>query len=444
MKNQFLRSSHDFSVSAANDLHKHRVKMALYFGALAAIIVGFGWAIFFAIRHDWLIAVLDSSLLLVGLGVLLLTKKGYLRSAVFLFLISLLTLVCVICLFLDIPNTAAPRSVHQYLLAMAFLSYLFLKTERSWLKYGVPLVFLLVYLVFASSQFGIVTSYVVPDNIRIVGTWINNGLAIALMCIVLHIMLSDIHIRSQVEQELRRALQDNQFELYYQSQVDENGIIWGAEALLRWNHPLRGVVPPSEFIPLAEQTGLILQLGYWALNASCSQLAAWKKTPQCANLTLSVNVSAQQFHQVDFVNQTLQAVRRAEIDAPKLKLELTESMLVQDVDGVIIKMATLKTAGVGFALDDFGTGYSSLNYLRRLPLDLLKIDQSFVRDILTNENDAAIARTITTLGNSLGLKVVAEGVETEEQRQFLIENGCFAFQGYLFSHSLPIKEFESL
>jgi EAL domain-containing protein (putative c-di-GMP-specific phosphodiesterase class I) len=228
--------------------------------------------------------------------------------------------------------------------------------------------------------------------------------------------------------------------LYYQPVVDARRQVVGAEALLRWQHPQRGLVPPMEFIPLAEQTGLILPLGMWVLDMACRQLAAWARQPHTQALTLAVNVSARQFRQGDFANQVAALLAQTGAKPQQLKLELTESMLLNDVEDIIQKMASLKALGVGFSLDDFGTGYSSLSYLKRLPLDQLKIDQSFVRDVLTDPNDAAIAVTILTLARSLDLAVVAEGVETEGQWTFLTRHGCQAFQGYLFGRPMPVAD----
>ncbi len=243
--------------------------------------------------------------------------------------------------------------------------------------------------------------------------------------------------RSALEGDIRLGLARAEFLLHYQPVVDATGQLLGAEALVRWNHPQRGMVPPADFIPLAEQTGLILPLGRQVLAMACHQLALWAADPARANWTLSVNVSAQEFRQSEFVQDVLAVLRDSGADARRLKLELTESLLLHDVEDSILKMQALRTLGVGFALDDFGTGYSSLSYLKRLPLDQLKIDQSFVRDVLTDPNDAAIACTIITLAHSLALDVVAEGVETEGQRAFLLRNGCQRFQGYLFGRPGP-------
>jgi EAL domain-containing protein (putative c-di-GMP-specific phosphodiesterase class I) len=250
--------------------------------------------------------------------------------------------------------------------------------------------------------------------------------------------------RAELESELREALVHHEFVLYYQPQVVGEARITGAEALVRWQHPQRGMVAPAAFIPLAEETGLILPLGAWVLETACAQLAQWALRAETAQFFMAVNVSAKQMQQEDFVNQVLTALRRTGAQPSRLKLELTESLLVTDVENTIAKMAALKLAGVGFSLDDFGTGYSSLTYLKRLPLDQLKIDQGFVRDILTDPNDAAIAKMVIALAESLGLAVIAEGVELEAQRAFLAHHDCHAYQGYLMSPPVPIAEFETL
>jgi diguanylate cyclase (GGDEF)-like protein/PAS domain S-box-containing protein len=246
--------------------------------------------------------------------------------------------------------------------------------------------------------------------------------------------------RVQLDTDLRNSLEQGDFRLHYQPQVDAQGKLIGAEALLRWQHPQRGTVLPGDFIALAEETGFILPLGQWVLETACQQLAQWSGDEATAGLTLSVNVSARQFHQPEFVESALEVLRTTGAPPARLRLELTESLMLDDVESVIAKMKTLKSHGIGFALDDFGTGYSSLTYLRRLPLDLLKIDRSFVNDILTDPNVAAIARTIVTLAHSLGLTVVAEGVEQAGQFDFLVDQGCSAYQGYYFGRPVPAEE----
>lgn len=252
-----------------------------------------------------------------------------------------------------------------------------------------------------------------------------------------------VNERANLEADLRHALAQGEFALFYQPQV-EDGTIIGAEALVRWNHPQKGHALPASFIPLAEETGLIIPLGDWVLRTACAQLARWSTQPGLRHLTISVNVSPHQFYQNEFVSQVLTILAQTGADPTRLRLELTEGLLLKDVEGTITKMALLRARGVSFALDDFGTGYSSLAYLKRLPLQELKIDQHFVRNILEDPKDAAIALTILTLGNRLGLRVIAEGVETTEQRAFLEASGCRAWQGYLLSRAVPAPQFEAL
>ena len=250
--------------------------------------------------------------------------------------------------------------------------------------------------------------------------------------------------RAEMEHDLQQALEQEQFELYYQAQVNATGQLIGAEALLRWHHPRKGLVLPDQFIELAESSDLILRLGQWVLKSACAQLATWASEPVMRHLTLAINVSPQQFKQAGFVSQVNDAVRAAGAEPQRLKLELTESLMLDDFTSIAEKMSTLKRAGVGLALDDFGTGYSSLASLKRLPLDQLKIDRSFCHDLLTDPNDAAIARVMIVLGHTLGLTVIAEGVETAEQQAFLVANQCNAFQGFLFSQPLCAREFRAL
>lgn len=257
-------------------------------------------------------------------------------------------------------------------------------------------------------------------------------------------MQDAINTRVDLERELRKALEQQQFQLYYQIQVDGSTRAVGAEALIRWIHPERGLISPFDFIPLAEETGLILPIGLWVLDTACAQLKAWQQAPLTSDLTLSINVSAKQFRQADFVNQVHTAVQRHAINAKKLKLELTESMLLDNVEGTVATMNALKEIGIRFSLDDFGTGYSSLQYLKQLPLDQLKIDQSFVRDLVVDSHDRSIVRTVIAMANSLDLNVIAEGVEALEQRSLLLSKGCIDFQGYLFGRPVPIEQFEAL
>ena len=257
-------------------------------------------------------------------------------------------------------------------------------------------------------------------------------------------MQINIDARVVLEADLRLALAENQFELYYQAQSTHEGRIVGAEALIRWQHPRRGLIFPDAFIPLAEDVGLIIPIGRWVLQTACTQLKIWADNAHTQHLQLAVNVSVQQFHQADFVTQVQQILSNTAINPARLKLELTESLVIDSVSDTVVKMHTLKEMGVRFSMDDFGTGFSSLNYLTRLPLDQLKIDKSFVQNIGVKPSDMMIIQTIINLVHNLNMEVIAEGVETEEQRAFLEDNNCLLYQGYLFSKPVPIAQFEAL
>ena len=257
-------------------------------------------------------------------------------------------------------------------------------------------------------------------------------------------MQDSIANRVELERDLKLALADNQFTLYYQPQVQSNQQIVGAEALIRWHHPQRGLVSPVDFVPLAEETGLILPIGQWVLETACAQIKSWESGELTRHLMIAVNVSARQFHRPDFVEEVRQVLQSSAINPKKLKLELTETVVLDNIDDTIDKMNALHKLGVSFSMDDFGTGYSSLSYLSRLPLDQLKIDQSFVFNIGVKASDAVIVQTIIGMAKNLYMEVIAEGVETEQQRDFLEHNGCSLHQGYLFSKPVPIAQFEAL
>ncbi len=257
-------------------------------------------------------------------------------------------------------------------------------------------------------------------------------------------MQAAITARSHLEQDLQTALLQGQFVLYYQPQFQRNRGAVGAEVLIRWQHPLRGMVSPGEFIRAAEESALILPIGHWVLRTACQQLSTWQGRPETRALHLSVNVSARQFRQTDFVTQVTNVIRETGAPAHLLKLELTESLVLDDIDDTVAKMSELKSLGVRFSMDDFGTGHSSLAYLTRLPMDQLKIDQSFVRNIGIQRSDGVIVQTIIGMARNLALEVIAEGVETPAQQEFLALNGCNLYQGYLYGRPAPLAEFEAL
>jgi EAL domain-containing protein (putative c-di-GMP-specific phosphodiesterase class I) len=253
-----------------------------------------------------------------------------------------------------------------------------------------------------------------------------------------------VEARAMLETDILVALEQQQFRLYYQVQVNINGKPHGAETLIRWHHPNKGLIFPSQFIPVAEETGLIVPIGRWVLEEACAQIARWRNQRKFQNLVISVNVSAKQFRQPDFAELVKSIVTKHAINPMLLKLEMTETLVLENVEDTITKMRALKEFGVGFSMDDFGTGYSSLSYLKRLPLDQLKIDQSFVRNIATDNADIVMVSTIIDLAMNFELDVIAEGVETEAQLNKLHRFGCGSFQGYLFSKPIPVEQFEAL
>jgi diguanylate cyclase (GGDEF)-like protein/PAS domain S-box-containing protein len=258
-------------------------------------------------------------------------------------------------------------------------------------------------------------------------------------------MQTSVNTRTALEEDLRLAITDDQLHLYYQIQLDQMRRPIGAEALVRWIHPQRGMVSPADFIPVAEESLLIVDIGNWVLETACQQISRWSKHDLTRSLVLAVNISAKQFMQPNFVDQIAFVLKKYQIESSRLKLELTESIILDDLDAVIIRMQTLKDVlGVTLSLDDFGTGYSSLSYLKSLPLDQIKIDQSFVRDMATDASDAVMVKSIIDMSQNFGLDVIAEGVETEAQFKILKQNGCMSFQGYLFSKPVPIEQFEIL
>ena len=428
----------------ANDAsarHARRVQAMLWFGACMLTVMGTGWTLFFANSGIWFLALMQFSMLLTGLTVGTLTYCKRTRVAFYLLILGAYVFITGIAWVMDIPSAQAPRTTHLFLLVLGLAAQLFLRDEPAY--YRLPIVggCLITCVFLASTTTGMVSPYALPDQVRIMGSWVNAGAAIVGMFVLMQLIVSDLSNTSTLEADLRKGLQRGEFHLLYQPQVTSHGQVFGAEALLRWHHPKRGLVSPDEFIPVAERTGLIIPLGTWVLGTACTQLADWSRQPDMAHLTLAVNVSAHQFGQANFVEQVQTTAGRTGANPQLLKVELTESMLAHDIEDIILKMHALKGIGVGTSLDDFGTGYSSLSYLKRLPLDQLKIDQSFVRDVMAHGNDASIAKTIIHLGRDLNFTVIAEGVETTEQRDFLMAHDCNRFQGYLFSKPIPADQF---
>lgn len=398
---------------------------------------------YYVIQCKWLLVMCYLILVSLGIYTLVLINADRIRFVAICLAHALLILLSMICL-LDAPIPGVPRSLHMFFLPVAAGASLIFRNENLYLRLILPFLMLTGCIVFASSNIGITQSDLIPiQEIRVIGVWLNNATALLILGLSLIVMQTDITIRNSLYAEMRKALAAGHFRLHYQPQVDAVGHIFGTEALLRWQHPTRGMIPPGVFIAVAEETGLIQPIGTWVLKEACAQLVKWSKDPRMAHLSISVNVSASQLRQPDFVQEVIEIVTRSGAAPAHLKLELTESMLANDVDTTIQKMTALRAFGISWSLDDFGTGYSSLNYLKHLPFEQLKIDQSFVRDLLTNESDKAIVETLVVLSKNLNMMLIAEGVETTEQLNYLLNKGCMKYQGYLFSRPLSIEAFEA-
>jgi diguanylate cyclase len=435
---QILKLWHSPDLALIGQRRERRMRML---ASLVLLLVGSFWGIFFSLRGEWGVALMDLLMILCGLGIFILTLRNRVRLANLLLFGVIILVIVGTTLLMDPHTAAAPRATHLYLLPLAVAALMAFRDERLWLRYGVALLCLSLFTVLASSSWSPTSAFHLPDEVRIAGSWIQSVAAMLMLFALLHVLQSDAAERSMLDRDLHAAQAEQQFVLHYQPQLDSTGNVTGAEVLIRWQHPLRGLVPPAEFIGHAEKTGLIIPIGQWVLEQAFAQLRAWKDDPLYCDISLAVNISQKQFRQANFVTDMLGLIDTYGIDARRLELELTETLIVHDIDDLMRKMAILVEHGVRFSLDDFGTGFSSLSHLKRLPLNTLKIDRSFISDVLTDTSSQTIVRTVIALGQSMGMTVIAEGVETEAQQQFLLDNGCMQFQGYLFSKPLPLGAF---
>lgn len=435
---QVIKLWHSPDLALIGQRRERRMRML---ASLVLLLVGSLWGIFFSLRGEWGIVLMDLLMILCGLGVFILTLRNRVRLANLLLFGVIILVIVGTTLLMDPHTAAAPRATHLYLLPIAVAALMAFRDERLWLRYGVALFCLGLFTVLASSSWSPTSAYHLPDDVRMAGSWVQSVAAMLMLFALLHILQSDAAERSMLDRDLHAALREHQFVLHYQAQLNSSGTVTGAEVLIRWQHPQRGLVPPAEFIGHAEKTGLIIPIGQWVLEQAFTQLRAWNDDPLYRDISLAVNISQKQFRQASFVTDMLGLIETYGIDARRLELELTETLIVHDIDDLMRKMAVLVERGVRFSLDDFGTGFSSLSHLKRLPLNTLKIDRSFVSDLLTDANSQAIVRTVIALAQSMGMTVIAEGVETQAQQQFLLDNGCVQFQGYLFSKPLPLGAF---
>ena len=429
---------HGADLALVGQRRERRMRML---ASLVMVAMGLFWGLFFSSRGYWAIVVMDVTIICSGLAVFGLTLRNRARAANLILFGALILIVVASTLLLDPSTPAAPRATHLYLLPVAVGALMAFRDEHLWLRYGMSLFCLLLFVALAASNWRPTDLYALPDEVRITGSWLQGLVAMALFFVLLHILQSDTAERSELDRDLRAAVREGQFVLYYQPQLDDTGRVTGAELLIRWQHPQRGLLSPGEFIDHAENTGLIIPIGQWVLEQTAARLRQWRDDPLYRDLVLAVNISQKQFGQASFVAEILGLIERHGIDAQRLELELTETRIVHDLEDLTRKMTALVEQGVRFSLDDFGTGFSSLSHLKRLPLSKLKIDRSFICDVLTDANSETIVRTVIALGQSMGMTVIAEGVETEAQRRFLVDNGCRRFQGYLLGRPMPLADF---
>lgn len=431
---------HGADLALVGQRRERRMRML---ASLVMIAMGVLWGVFFSARGYWAIVIMDVAIIFSGLAVFVLTLRDRARSANLILFSALIVVVVASTLLLDPSTRMAPRATHLYLLPMAVGALMAFRDDPLWLRYGVSLFCLLLFVALAASNWRPTDLYALPDDVRRVGSWLQAGVAMVLFFLLLHILQTDTAERSELDRDLRAAIREGQFVLHYQPQLNDAGRVVGAEVLIRWQHPQRGLLAPGEFIDHAENTGLIIAIGQWVLEQTAARLRQWKDDPLFGDLGLAVNISQKQFSQSSFVAEILGLIEHHGIDARRLELELTETLIVHDMEDLTRKMTALVEHGVRFSLDDFGTGFSSLSHLKRLPLSKLKIDRSFICDVLTDANSETIVRTVIALGQSMGMTVIAEGVEAEAQHRFLADNGCTQFQGYLLGRPMPLVDFST-
>jgi EAL domain-containing protein (putative c-di-GMP-specific phosphodiesterase class I) len=418
-----------------------RLILAYKIAAVAVSALSVFWAVIFALQGQVLLSLSQILLTLLCLLSLKLANSGRVTTSLYLTQFALLIFVIGLCLIFDVPNADLPRVSHIFLLPLALVGYINFKSNPSLFQGLLIGLSLLSFVALSSTNYALPFAQPIADEIRTYGVWVNSLIATALSAICVYALQVEMERTDRLARSLGEALWNKEFQLHYQPQVDRNGGRIGAEALLRWTPTGGKPVSPAEFIPAAEQAGLMGRIGYWVLQSAMKTLSDWAKSEETRHLTLSVNVSASQFLEDGFERSVLNLIETFGVDPTKLKIELTESVMVANPEIVRAKMHVLRAVGIGMALDDFGTGYSSLGYLRELPLTQLKIDRSFVQSMTDNKRSAALVRSIIQMGLDLELDVLAEGVETREQVSFLTQNGCQGYQGFLFGRPVPLEDF---
>lgn len=434
-------SNQDTAIKAETDKQSLRLVFAYKAAAVVIMLVGVLWALFFIWMQHWPIAMANSFLAVLGAVSWLLITSGRMNVALIVCELALVVFAIFYSLMFDAPTAEIPRVTHLYLLVLATLGYFSHIRRKSNFQLLVTACSICAFVWLASTHYAFPFAHTIPEEIRAVGIWFNSILATLMMCGGIYLIQREFTRPKGLALELRNAIRRHEMQLHFQPQVDQFGTIIGAEALLRWQHPRRGRIMPGDFIAKAEQVGLMPMLGGWVLEEACRTLARWSHDPVMRKLTLAVNVSACQFQVDDFERFVRDTVSAHKIDPKLLKLELTESVLVHNLSETVAKINNLRETGISFALDDFGTGYSSLSYLRQLPVDQLKVDRSFVKASLESDRGASLVKSIVQLGLDLGFVVLAEGIETPAQHEFLLECGCREFQGYLFGRPMPAHAF---
>ncbi|MFI8127020.1 putative bifunctional diguanylate cyclase/phosphodiesterase [Acinetobacter sp. ABJ_C1_1] len=399
------------------------------------------WTIYFAFAHMWLIVCMDIGFTLVSMFSLFLIYKNRISAGILLSQAVLLIFPVVFCLFFDIATPHRPQVAHLFLPAGAILGYLNYRRDPSFLQIILILLSIGCFIFFSGTSFTLNSAVPLSDDIRNHGGWIATCVATLMICISIYTMQLEIQIENSMVHDLRLALTKEQFELFYQPQINSSEQLIGAEALLRWHHPTLGYIPTQDFIPAAESFGLMPEIGEWVLVQACKVLQDWSKKEETKDLTLSVNISADHFMQPLFEQTIIAMVEKYGITPSRLILEITENIALNNCASMIEKMNFLSRHGIQLSLDDFGTGYSSLSYLQKMPISQIKIDRSFVEAALDDKRSNKLVTGIIKIGLDLNLRVLVEGIETAEQFSAFKSNGCTEFQGFLWGCPMPLNDF---
>jgi len=399
------------------------------------------WTIYFAFAQMWTIVYMDIFFTFISLFSLFLICIRRISAGILLSQAVLLVFPVIFCLLFDVATPDRPRVAHLFLPAGAILGYLNYRRDPSFLQIVLIVLSIVCFIFFSGSSFTLENAIPLSENIRSHGGWISTCVATLMICISIYTMQLEIQIENTMAQDLRLALTKEQFELFYQPQINSSETLIGAEALLRWRHPVLGYIPAKDFIPAAETLGLMPEIGEWVLVQACKVLQAWSKNEETKDLTLSINISADHFMQPNFEQTVIAMVQKYGVNPARLILEITESIALNNSDSLIEKMHCLSKNGIRISLDDFGTGYSSLSYLQKMPIKQIKIDRSFVQAALDDKRGNKLVTGIIKIGLDLNLEVLVEGIETEEQFNAFKNNGCTEFQGYLWGCPMPLNDF---